>query len=176
MGRKICDLTKKLSEQLNIDSLSDDMKDHLKDCKVCSDEYITGSWMKKYSAVQTVGHSPETPRFDSLWSNAFREKRVESDLIIKAMLPMKIAGLFAKTVIILSAIIFVILKYTAFSGMGKHIDNMNRIGSRFIDPFIKMFNSSVFVSIPIAIFCVSIFLYLFFSIISSLNKRSLGSA
>ncbi len=176
MGRKICDRTKDLSEQLKTDHLSNEMKVHLEGCRVCSDEYLTISWMKNYSNTETSIPDPGIPSFDTLWIESFNSKRIESDLIEKAMFPMKIAGLFSKAVIILSAIFFVLFNNAVFSGVGEQLDNINRLGSSFINPFIKLFNSSVYVSIPLTIIFASILLYLLFSIINSLNKRSLGNA
>ncbi|MEN8222887.1 MAG: hypothetical protein ABFR36_06470 [Acidobacteriota bacterium] len=175
MGRKKCELTDEFSEQLKTGHLSDKMKDHMEQCNDCSNEYVTDSWIKNYSVTEISGTAPEVPPFNSLWSQAFKGKKIETDLIEKAMFPMKIAGLFAKIIVILSIIVFVVLNNTVVSGVGSQLDSINQLGRSFIAPFMQMFNSSVFVSIPLTIIFFSILLYLVSSIVSSLNKRSFGS-
>ncbi len=175
MGKKKCDLTQELMEQLNIDNLSEKMKDHIKSCSECSNEYLINTWMKGYGDTGTSDLNSDIPPFDSLWSRSFREKRVEPDLIEQAMRPMKIAGLFAKLSAILLIILFLIFNKNVIFGVEDQLENISRLGMSFITPFIKMFNSSVYVSIPLTIVFASIFLYLIFSIFNSLNKRSYGN-
>ena len=174
MSRKKCDLIKDLNGQLKTGGLSEEKKDHIRTCPECLNEYLVNSWMKGYGGSPSSDIS-DIPSFDSLWSRSFKEKRVEPDLIERAMFPMKVAGLFARVIIILSIIVIILLNSSAFSGIGKQLDNMNRLGLSFITPFVKMFKSSIFVSIPITIVFAAILLYLVFSIFNSLTRRSYGN-
>ncbi len=57
-----------------------------------SDEQMINSWMKDYSNPDSSIPKIQIPSFDNLWTQAFREKRIEPELIEKAMLPMRITG------------------------------------------------------------------------------------
>ena len=141
-----------------------------------SDKQMINSWMKDYSNPDNSVLGPQIPSYDNLWSQAFRGKRIEPELIEKAMLPMRIAGIFARVSAVLLIVLFLIFNKNIIFGVENQLDNISRLGTSFITPFIKMFNSSVFVSVPLTIVFAAIFLYLVFSIFNSLNKRSFGNA
>ena len=141
-----------------------------------SDEQMINSWMKDYSNPDSSLPGTQIPSFNNLWSQAFREKRIEPELIEKAMLPMRIAGIFSGVLSILAIIFFIISSKKTLFGVKNQIDNIGQTGKNLLSPFINMFNSSIFVSIPLSIIFGSIVLYFIFSIINSMNKSSLGSA
>jgi len=141
-----------------------------------SDDHMIKSWMKDYSNPGGSLPKARIPSFDNLWTQAFREKRIEPELIEKAMLPMRVAGIFAGVFSILVLVVFFITNKKALFGIKNQVDNIGQAGKSLLSPIINVFNSSVFVSIPLSIVFGSILLYFIFSIINSLNKSLLGSA
>jgi len=174
MGSKICELSETLLEQIRTNKRSDEMTAHLKQCNECSDTYLVHSWMREYSGLERS--IVKKPAFEKIWAGTFRGKKaVESELIERAMLPLKIGRIVSFVISISAILIFIIFKGNEIKSVVNKIFKMNFFESSFINPLVSMFKSSYFVSIPITIILLSFFIYFLFTILKHSGSNSFGN-
>lgn len=173
MGNKDCKFSDTLRKQIKTDRISDEMKDHIKHCSECSEHYLINSWMTGYSGKKNS--KVKLPSFEKIWVGAFREKKVDADLIEKAMFPLKVGRIIAFMVALSAIFLFIVFKNKEIGEMGSRSFDLNFFDSSIIRPFITMFNSSYFISIPLTIILISFMFYFLFSLIKPVSNKNFGN-
>lgn len=173
MGNKYCKFNETLRKQIKEDRISDEMKDHMKHCNECSDLYLVNSWMSGYSGKKILKVKP--PSFEKIWSGSFSGKKVDDYLLEKAMFPLKVGRIIAFMVALSAILILIVSKSREIGEMGSRSFDLNIFDSSIIRPFITMFNSSYFISIPLTIIFISFLLYFLLSIVKPVSSSNFGN-
>ena len=72
-------------------------------------------------------------------------------------------------------VILIVFKNKEIGEMGSRSFDLNFFDSSIIRPFITMFNSSYFISIPLTIILISFMFYFLFSLIKPVSNKNFGN-
>ena len=154
MSRKQCEHADRLVGVIRKGELDKEILDHIRQCPECGAIYKIHGILNEVSIHDLRKENTAPPPFESIWETAFLNKRIAPEQIEKAMMPIRIAGMVSR-IIFLAAAVFIFIRF---------------FDSGFIEPFLRVFHSSYFVSIPMTIVFLS-FLAFFMSALIKLFIR-----
>ncbi len=90
MKKKICPLEKDIIGALREGALESELQKHLSECPVCKDIVAVQTWMNQFKekAWKTEMLKKTLPDADAVWNKAYVWKRVDKQMVRKALKPL----------------------------------------------------------------------------------------
>ena len=148
MGKKKCNYADHLVKIIRKGDLDKKTSDHIRHCPECREIFNIHGILMKMSAHDRLHENNTPPPFESLWEKASRKVEITPEQIGKAMMPIRITGMVSRMIFLITAVVLLILTGPAVLGNLEKSGIIRIFNAGFINPFIRIFKSSYFVSIP----------------------------
>lgn len=174
MTGKKCKREKEVLRLLKNGDLPPDITEHINECLYCRDLQEVAAWMGEFGNLISLNEKPEEknlPEAEKIWAQALKPERVSREIVEKVMHPLRIAQILSNLVISAGFIIFILWKSGDIIRFFKNYFRPDYFEVHFLSYVFRIFKSSYFISIPISLVLISIFLYLFYSLLKPLRRE-----
>jgi len=168
-----CKYADHLVEILRAGGLDGEMSDHVRHCPECREIFNIHGMLMEIAQNSPHVENSSPPPFESLWQRAFLKEKISPEKIAKAMLPIQIAGMVSRMVFLVAAFFLFILIGPGVLGHLEVSGVIRIFNAGFIQPFVRIFNSSLFVSIPMTMVLLSFLAYFLSILIKPLTRQKL---
>ena len=146
MKKKICPLEREIMACLREKKLKPELQKHVSECPVCKDVVAVHTWMNQFKekARKTDMPKKSLPDAEAIWNRTYAWKRVDEQMVRKAMRPL-IYPQVLTFVVFIAGIIFL-----GFKGVLKFGNIFDTLALTRIFPFFLLFMSIIILSI---VFC-----------------------
>lgn len=162
--KKHCPFEKKVSDCLKKSKFDPEMKQHIRECALCNDTVTVHRWMGNFNKVSMQYQEVEKklPAPDLIWEKAHSLKRIDKELVKKAMKPLLIPQILTYIAITIGVAFLLIINLDVIKEF--FINNFGPLYN-FFDLFVsKISNASYFIIIPFILIISSIVFSIFYSI------------
>ena len=164
--KKYCSYEHNVLDCLKSGDFNGEIKEHIKRCSSCSELVDVYLWMGKYKEISMENTMDEKliPDPEKLWSKAQSFNKYDREKIKKAMQQLLIPQILTSLTVIIGIVILISSHIEEIKDFFSKSLRTDYVFNSLTSTVTKLFTSSVFITIPMALILSSMVIYFLYSI------------